>query len=79
MTGINNSVVRQHHKFGTDAIQQLAVTAAEQIRPAYPVVKQGISAKHHPLSQRAYTSRAVTRRVKYHKMQISNVYAISII
>ena len=52
------------------------MATAGEISPAYAIVKQGISTKHHLVPEQANTARGVARGVKNQKVQVANVHAI---
>ena len=58
------------------AIHYLTVATTGEVSPAYTEVKQSITTKYDSLSQEAYATRCMSRRMKNQEMQVTNIYTI---
>ena len=79
VTGVNDSIVRQRHEPGLNAVYQLAAAAAWHERGADTAPEQGVSGEHLAFGEQADAPGRMARGVHDFVMSISNDYFIALV
>ena len=78
VAGIDNGFIRQNHKFFADTFHETFVAHSWKIGPADTKIEQRVAAEDHSTPREADSARAMSRCMKDFKVQVAQIYVVTI-